>query len=334
LANTKNIRIHERAVQRGKNYLRSEREVIESIQEVYMNETFKDYNCRSLFHYVETHMGLSYPVAASFITVAKKALEVPELKRAIDSGKLPVQKARKITPVITKENQSAWLDLAGHSSQQVVEKEVAKAKPEAAHPDRAKYISGSHLTVTSTIPEDVYEMQKRVQDLESQRLRRAAKHEDILRASYRAYLEKHDPLEKAKRAQARREKFGRASKRKFESDNTKGEALKNESAKNGGRQDRNSKPESIRSTNAAASVLRQVPNRKHRIDLPAELRHQINLRDQTQCTQTDSRGNRCAEKRWLHHHHIIPIHLGGANTPENITTLCSSHHRQVHEHEI
>ncbi|MBI2605974.1 MAG: HNH endonuclease [Deltaproteobacteria bacterium] len=39
---------------------------------------------------------------------------------------------------------------------------------------------------------------------------------------------------------------------------------------------------------------------------------------------------RCEQKRWLQVHHIKPVSLGGGNTLENLTTLCSGHHRMRH----
>ena len=60
------------------------------------------------------------------------------------------------------------------------------------------------------------------------------------------------------------------------------------------------------------------------------LRHQVTLRDQGRCTHTNSRGERCEDQRWIDIHHVIPRHKGGQDTLENLTTLCSSHHRLVH----
>ncbi|MBI1861760.1 MAG: HNH endonuclease, partial [Deltaproteobacteria bacterium] len=31
-----------------------------------------------------------------------------------------------------------------------------------------------------------------------------------------------------------------------------------------------------------------------------------------------------------HIHHIIPVHLGGVDVLENLTTLCSNHHSYLH----
>lgn len=59
---------------------------------------------------------------------------------------------------------------------------------------------------------------------------------------------------------------------------------------------------------------------------------QVQLRDQGQCTHRHPTGQRCHEKRWLHVHHIVPRRRGGLDTLENLATLCSGHHRLIHQH--
>ncbi len=59
---------------------------------------------------------------------------------------------------------------------------------------------------------------------------------------------------------------------------------------------------------------------------------QVQLRDKGQCTHRHPTGQRCNEKRWLHVHHVLPRSRGGPDTLENLTTLCSGHHRLIHQH--
>lgn len=61
---------------------------------------------------------------------------------------------------------------------------------------------------------------------------------------------------------------------------------------------------------------------------PARDKDQVRLivlrRDRHTC-------QRCqAQKSDLHVHHIIPKHDGGTDTPENLITLCSACHREIH----
>jgi 5-methylcytosine-specific restriction endonuclease McrA len=70
------------------------------------------------------------------------------------------------------------------------------------------------------------------------------------------------------------------------------------------------------------------PGRK---PLSAEERHAVNIRDRGCCTFVGPDGKRCGSDRWTEIHHIHPVHLGGTNDPENLTTLCSFHHDLVHQ---
>ena len=65
--------------------------------------------------------------------------------------------------------------------------------------------------------------------------------------------------------------------------------------------------------------------------LTASIRHEVNQRDQGKCQAMMPNGRRCHSTFWVHHHHVQPKSLGGANTLENLTTLCSSHHRMIHQ---
>jgi 5-methylcytosine-specific restriction endonuclease McrA len=74
-------------------------------------------------------------------------------------------------------------------------------------------------------------------------------------------------------------------------------------------------------------TLRVEPQRQ---PIAAALLHQVNLRDQQRCTHHFPDGGRCNQSRWLEIHHRTPVSEGGENTFENLTTLCSAHHRFMH----
>jgi len=64
--------------------------------------------------------------------------------------------------------------------------------------------------------------------------------------------------------------------------------------------------------------------------IPAASLHAVNRRLDGRCAHTDSRGNRCTERKWIHVHHILPRAQGGTHHPDNLTLLCSAHHRMHH----
>jgi hypothetical protein len=60
-------------------------------------------------------------------------------------------------------------------------------------------------------------------------------------------------------------------------------------------------------------------------------KHEVNLRDQGQCTHRYPDGKRCQSRRWTDMHHVIELAHGGSNTAGNLSTLCAGHHRLLHE---
>ncbi len=58
--------------------------------------------------------------------------------------------------------------------------------------------------------------------------------------------------------------------------------------------------------------------------------HQVNLRDQGKCQFETPEGDKCLNERFTEIHHLIPRAYGGSHEPENLTTLCSGHHRAIH----
>ncbi|MCM0606027.1 MAG: HNH endonuclease [Xanthomonadaceae bacterium] len=64
--------------------------------------------------------------------------------------------------------------------------------------------------------------------------------------------------------------------------------------------------------------------------MPAKILHQVNLRDQRRCNFINTHNIRCNQTRWIEIHHLLPVSQGGTHALENLTTLCSSHHKLQH----
>jgi len=64
--------------------------------------------------------------------------------------------------------------------------------------------------------------------------------------------------------------------------------------------------------------------------VPARVVHQVYLRDRGSCRMRMPDGSTCGRKQWTEIHHVIPRSHGGADTLENLITLCGAHHRQMH----
>jgi hypothetical protein len=192
------------------------------------------------------------------------------------------------------------------------------------------------VALSGTISEKTYQRLKRIQDLVSQSKQKVATLDDALDVVFEEYLERHDPVIKAERIVAKNKQTATASANYGASIELSTNCEPSVSVASGITDDANFQAETSTSKNKTSKskpnwsrdqVNEQVGFKRER--LPSHLIHQLELRDQGQCTK-HTNGVRCTQRRWLHYHHIVPKHRGGADTLENLTTLCSAHHKMEH----
>jgi len=181
------------------NFELDERQLISILQEAEKSRIFLEHHCTSLHGYVMKVLKLSEDVASNLIAVARKSRTVPELKLAVEQGTLSVSTARKIVPILTKENQSEWIEKAQSLTTRALESEIVRFFPREAVRERVKPVAEDRLEFRIGISKKLHEKMIRIQDLESQRLRRAVSLEKTLDAMADVYLEKKDPVIKAER---------------------------------------------------------------------------------------------------------------------------------------
>jgi hypothetical protein len=261
------------------------------LQAIDCSRAYQELGYPSLFQYAVSGLKLSEGSAYNFITVARKAAQIPELQREITEGSLSVSKARKIVPVLTPENQFDWIARAKSLPQRVLEREVARVAPRTATPEKVTYVTESRFNLNLGVEETLMQGLQRVQDLESQRTHSAVTLVAALQAMVALYLERNDPV------LSRERRSGTLP---------------------------GTQPV------ARQAVNFPVLQRQARSPISAATRHRITLRDGARCTQVEPDGNRCAQRRWLDIHHVNPLSEGGTDALENLVTLCSAHHRQRH----
>ena len=76
----------------------------------------------------------------------------------------------------------------------------------------------------------------------------------------------------------------------------------------------------------AAKQVHEVA-RQLREPIPANLLHEVNLRDAGRCQFKN-----CGASHWTEIHHIRPLSMGGDNALENLMTVCSAHHKFMHDY--
>ncbi len=126
-----------------------------------------------------------------------------------------------------------------------------------------KFVAENVISMTTAFSEEEAELLKRVMDFESQRTRKASTRKDALVAALKEYIDHHDPVAKAKRAEMRAQKI-----RRTRYENLSGQKRERQ---------------------------KQLLIRR-RSALPAALIHAVHLRDQGRCTFI-SNSNRCGATR-------------------------------------
>lgn len=299
------LALHNEAMLVAADYKRCEARLFSVIGQLDEKKVYFDFHIASLFEYCVEMLGLSRHTAYNFIDVVRKSREVPALGEAVLSGRTTVSKARKVCSVITPENAKEWIDLTVHCSTRVVEKAVAQANPRAAIYETMEYVSGDTLEFKLAVSEEWSELLVEVKDLLSQKECRAVSSEEALFAVMQEFKRRRDPVEKAKRVEARRQRRSNLVS----------------PARTAGEGSEVSTDDSSSDGRLALSRSRYVPSR---------VVHAVNLRDGGKCTFVDRRGKRCSSKRWIQRHHKEHFTYGGEHTAENLQTLCWAHHCMEH----
>ena len=284
--------IHEKAIEYSKNYHLWQAKLIEVLQEIDHHKVFRTMGYSSLHVYATGALKLSDAQAYALIAIARKSVVVPELKAAVVEGTISISKAVRIISVIEPSNKEVWLEKAAQLTQRELEKEVVKENPVLSVTERIRPIYSNRLELRCGINEDLDKKLSRIKDILSQKLRRPATLEDALAAMAGFYLQKCDPMERARRAQSNPQ--------------------------------RNGQKDAIKHSACAKNI-------GHRRPLPSGVRHKTALRDDGQCIYEDENRVRCGQRRWLALHHMRPVSKGGSDNEQNLETLCFHHHRLRHE---
>jgi hypothetical protein len=325
--------LNEKAKSIAKQYKKCEQELIAIIIKIDQCKLFYSLGYNSLFKYVVDELNLSESIAYNFINVARKSHQVPELKRAVCSGDVSVSKARKVVPVINRANQSHWLRIVKTQSQKQIERQVALANPKVAIPEKMTYQSPQMIVQekvslkTSTprvhlslgISEKLMIQLRRAQDLECQKARQNATLEETLEKVLEIYLNRMDPARKAVRQKLRGKlPIENCRKPQLVSDRSMIDpvVLVDKSLDESKQKNKN--------------ALEAKRDKKRRA-LPAQIKHQVQLRDGSRCTFVNPKGHRCSSRRFLEIHHILPLSKGGTDDLSNLTTFCSGHHKAIHK---
>jgi len=349
-------KLHDKALAAVARMKAAEIELLQVLDEVEGHKAYLRYGYNSLYQYAVKALGLSEGVAYNFINVGRKAREIPELKKEIATGALSVSKARKITSVLTSENSSKWIELAKSASQHQVEREVSLANPGESGRGRMSYVPPQNEIAEKVVIKNPSEPRvarvqlevgiseklmikiRRAQGVLGQKLRRGATLEQTLEAMVEVYLSRHDPTERAKR-QLISGKLGTSAENSGAPQAAEGPEVTRTTRASQSPQTENTtaklrfakKTSSSQFSRTAAEMgASKSGGRVGRRSLPSATKHRVLLKFQSRCSHVDRRGERCQETKFLEIHHLRPLREGGDDRLENLTLLCSGHHKGIH----
>lgn len=273
---------------------------------------YRDLGFGTMILYAQNALGFSRSKAYEFLRMARELERLPRTRKAVESGNLSWTKAREVTSVATPATESAWLDVACTTSQRTLKTSVKQAKNRraAAACGQAELVPVEPLPpaeprVSTTLSLTATQRERLDTLLETLRKNgETGSREDLLLQG----------LELLAGDKSRRLDSGPAQLIVIE------ECPKCGAAATGGRPLDPADLEAAR----CDSVLQQE-GRNHAV-IPPSQRRRVLARDHHACTTAG-----CMSRRFLQIHHIVPRSAGGANTIDNLTTLCSSCHQSAHK---
>jgi 5-methylcytosine-specific restriction endonuclease McrA len=296
--------LDQQATQIVQRYRGEENQLISVLQQIESQAVFKKLGYTSMYEYCVHRLKLSDSRAYELINVSRTCTKVPQIKAAIEAGAVSISAVKRIGSVVTEENASLWIEQASTLRQKDLERAVAAVNPKEAVKEQVKPITENRSTLIVGISLELEKKLERVRELVAQSTAKPCNLEQALEQMAVVFLERKDPVKRAERITQKK------LIAKFQSTSL---------------------------SNVAGAVETNVQKasppiaKQSRSPIPAAIRHQVSLRDRGQCQGKTPQGTRCGCKQWTEIHHIRPVALGGSNDVENLLTLCSNHHRLVHQ---
>ena len=289
MLNTEEQEIHERAVKFSKLLQTADAPLLRALRDAYETKLFRKFNRTGLFRYAVDILKHDEAVVRPYITVAKKCAEFPQVLAAIEARKFPVAKALRFVSVLKPTNVEKFIEYATTLNYEDLNHKVAAENPQKKKRSIHKPIGENKVRAS-------YDFDRAfTTDLKTEAKRLNLDPAEVLKRAFYEMRERTDPVKKAERANARKER--------------KPEQPPKELCVN------------------KISIAKRRP-------IPAATAHAIKLRDGHRCTEVHGDGTRCENTKWLHIHHIKAVEDGGTNELSNLITLCYIHHELRHQLEF
>ncbi len=291
--------------------------------EVMRRRLSRDFGCSSINQYAMRELGFSKTRAGDFIRLARQLDNLPSVRQAMFSGELGYTKAREIIGVATPETEDGWLAAAKGSRKELI-REVKRVKQAAkVDPGQGELLPSPP---TAVAPKEIPVRFQMVLTPE-QEARRAALEERLHKLGGMPHDRAELMLEAMAALVESKEKAPRGVLQnrppvQVHVHECKGRMTVQTEA--GERELSRAETQRIRCDSAVCK-----PGGRNTTTIPPRTRREVLARDRHRCQAPG-----CNRTRFLEVHHIIPRNQGGTNHADNLTTLCGSCHRLVHERNV
>lgn len=278
---------------------------------------YGQFGCSSAIHYASAILGLRPETARQLRCIALKLEGLPQLTHHAQAGTLSWAKLREVVRVASVDTEAFWIEACQNHSYREIERLVRHCRPEMS--------GGSHeseLKIRASA-EAMAILERAMQSL-SQEAGRPLSPGEALEYLAAEYLARRPLDEEALQAARLRAQQDQQAARQRD------QALLEQAQRSA----RNVAPWVAAEAEACAhnpevAVVKRVRphwnNPRARCLTPAQ-RTQVLRRDGYRCQCPG-----CPNRLFLHVHHIIYYCQQGATHPDNLVTLCSSCHRNVHQ---
>ena len=282
------------------------------LQQVIALETFHVFGCVTITEYLERVLGYQHRTAQEKVRVARALVELPALRAALNNKQLAYWRVRELSRLATPATEAAWIDKTLDMDSRELEAFLAQhAKgDEPGKPTRADQRVKVMLELSPEYAEWWYQQRTRV----AAELGEEITDDDVL-----ASLREVDAGDAAGASAPIRTIIAtcRDCKKLWQ---TLGGA------------ERPADPVAVAMARCDSEHLGDVE-----ADVPSRIRKTVSKRMRENVLARD--GYRCAvpgcnARRHLDAHHLWFLSRGGPNKISNLLTLCSGHHRRLHDGQL
>ncbi len=294
-------------------------------KEIVSRKLFQELGYSSAYQYAATELGFSSTRCGDFLMLARKLDELPQLKSAMEEGKIGYTKAREVIKVASPQSEGLWIETAKKQSRQELRRQVDRARLETKNrrqenPDQGQLVEPPKRSTPAVATahrinvEMTSEQMARYEALwekihKTGGVQAGSDKAEVLLSGMAALVEnKSEGVPSGPMVQIHVRQCPDCEKSSLST--TQGEVALT--------------PEELERLSCDARIDRK--GQKNQATIAPVTRRRVLARDHHRC-----QGPGCKHTRFLEVHHRKPRSQGGGNEMENLITLCGACHRRVHE---